>query len=103
MCRILIYGCPAVVKQISSEGSETLISCKQHNSTSEDVKEENFNAEIHISHINFPQIHKIQFVHELKEEKPEVTNDQGFNEELVGELLVSHLDVKYEDRYVMIF
>uniref|UniRef100_A0A1B0CEH2 C2H2-type domain-containing protein n=1 Tax=Lutzomyia longipalpis TaxID=7200 RepID=A0A1B0CEH2_LUTLO len=71
MCRILIYRCSAVIKEIVTQGTETLITCKNPDCSSKnDIKGE-FDSEILISHTEFPEFHKLIFVEALKEEELE--------------------------------
>uniref|UniRef100_A0A1B0CEV1 Putative c2h2-type zn-finger protein n=1 Tax=Lutzomyia longipalpis TaxID=7200 RepID=A0A1B0CEV1_LUTLO len=72
MCRILIYGCPKVVKQIRTAGAETIISCSDVN-PGNDLKTEKFDAEIVISHAQIADFHKFVFIQATKDEEwPEV-------------------------------
>ncbi|XP_059608249.1 zinc finger protein 345-like [Phlebotomus argentipes] len=90
MCRILIYGCHAVDKQITTEGTQTLISCRQIIADSKDgIKREKFDAEIFINHAQYPDLHELVFVQSVKEEEPEVKSEsdepyQEFVEVIAG-------------------
>ncbi|XP_055693033.1 gastrula zinc finger protein XlCGF46.1-like [Lutzomyia longipalpis] len=100
MCRILIYGCPAVVGQISTNGAETFVTCSHIQQESKDtIKSEKFDGEIFVSHGEFPQFHKLIFVQTFKEEKPDVDNEPDLSEEMVEafEMSETHLVVKDEE------
>lgn len=74
MCRILIYGCHAVEQKITTEGVQTLIPCRQITDSKEDKKNEinqEFDAEIVITHAQFPESHKLVFIESVKEEELE--------------------------------
>uniref|UniRef100_A0A1B0CEH1 C2H2-type domain-containing protein n=1 Tax=Lutzomyia longipalpis TaxID=7200 RepID=A0A1B0CEH1_LUTLO len=76
MCRILIYGCPAVDRQITTDGTQTLISCRQIIvDTKDNIKKENFDHEIFITHGQIPDLHELVFVQSVKEEEPEVKSE----------------------------
>lgn len=76
MCRILIYGCHAVDKQITTEGTQTLISCRQIiGDNKEDITKQEYKAEILINHAQFPDLHELVFVQSVKEEEPEVKSE----------------------------